>query len=434
MKDELAPGTVIGGYRIERRLGSGGMGSVYLAQHPELPRHDALKVLGAGYEADDAFRKRFLREAELAARLDHDNIVTIYNRGRADDRLWIAMQYVEGDDCSVLLKKSPTGLPVDTAVHIVSQIARGLDYAHKAGLLHRDIKPANILVSGADDDGEPGRVLLTDFGVAKGGDDSSQLTVVGTVLATLAYASPEQLCGEPLDPRSDQYSLAATFFHLVAGKVPYAGGTTDAVIDAHFNAPPPRLSAIRQGISPAVDSVVARGLAKTPAERFGSCREFAAALRQAVATPRGSGRPFPPGSHPSGPRYPSGPGYPVPPGQSLPPQQGLSSRPGLPPQQGLPPQHPSAPQYPGRQPYAPASAPYRPQAPVPGRPSGAVPRPGRQAPGAPFVGPMAGPPAQQPQGTKPPGPSSGGMPLAAWIVAGVAAVAVLVLIVVLIAL
>ncbi|GAB3127665.1 hypothetical protein GCM10027289_05450 [Tsukamurella serpentis] len=295
MSDELAPGTMVGGYRIERRLGAGGMGSVYLAKHPELPRYDALKVLSTGYAGDDGFRRRFLREAELAARLDHPNVVTIYNRGAEGDRLWIAMHYVAGDDCSVLLKRNPNGLDPAFAVHVIGQIARGLDRAHKAGLLHRDIKPANILVSATDDGDDDGdrRVVLTDFGVAKGGDDVSALTAVGTVLATLAYASPEQLCGEDLDPRSDQYSLAATFFHLITGKVPYTGSSTDAVIDAHFNAPPPRISQIRTGVPAAVDVVVARGLAKTPNQRYATCKEFASALRAAMTAPVGAAVPAP---------------------------------------------------------------------------------------------------------------------------------------------
>ncbi|WP_019204282.1 serine/threonine-protein kinase [Tsukamurella sp. 1534] len=359
MKDELAPGTVIGGYRIERRLGTGGMGSVYLAKHPELPRYDALKVLGASYSGDDGFRKRFLREAELAARLDHPNIVTIYNRGSEGPLLWIAMQYVEGDDCAVLLKRAQGGLDPATAVQIIGQIGRGLDRAHKAGLLHRDIKPANILVTADDDGDDDRRALLTDFGVAKGGDDASQLTAVGTVLATLAYASPEQLCGEDLDPRSDQYSLAATFFHLVTGKVPYSGASTDAVIDAHFNAAPPRISQIRAGVPPAVDAVVARGLAKTPGERFATCKEFSNALRSAMTAP--AGRPVPrqvpppgpgvpppaqarpgyvPGpGHPSGPQPPAGAGRPGVPGQRTvaPGIRGQAYRPGYPVARQAPP-------------------------------------------------------------------------------------------------
>jgi serine/threonine protein kinase len=376
MKDELAPGTVIGGYRIERRLGSGGMGSVYLAKHPELPRHDALKVLSSGYVGDDGFRKRFLREAELASRLDHPNIVTIYNRGSQGPLLWIAMQYVEGDDCSVLLKRSPAGLDPTVAAHVVGQVARGLDHAHKAGLLHRDIKPANILVADSDDGDDGRRVLLTDFGVAKGGDEVSQLTAVGTVLATLAYASPEQLCGEELDPRSDQYSLAATYFHLVTGKVPYSGVSTDAVIDAHFNAPPPRISQIRDGVPPAVDAVVARGLAKTPGERFATCKEFTNALRAAMAAPTGyrgpQGRPAPRPGYVPGPGHPSGPQPPA-----------SSPRPSGPGQRSVAPGirgQANRGSYPNPRPAAPQQS----AAPQPlfasGNPSGAMSRPPAQAP------------------------------------------------------
>lgn len=411
MSDELAPGTVIGGYRIERRLGSGGMGSVYLAKHPELPRYDALKVLGVGYSGDDAFRRRFLREAELAARLDHPNVVTIYNRGTEGARLWIAMQYVEGDDCAVLLKRNPNGLAPAVAVDIIGQIGRGLDRAHRAGLLHRDIKPANILVSAGDDeeDGDERRALLTDFGVAKGGEDTSQLTAVGTVLATLAYASPEQLCGEELDSRSDQYSLAATFFHLVTGKVPYTGASTDAVIDAHFNAPPPRISQIREGVPPAVDAVVARGLAKTPAERFATCKEFTTALRSALTAP--VGRPAPRAMpRPAPPGYVPGPGHP-----SGPQQPASGARPAMPVQRTVAPGirgQANRPAPPPRRPPQPAPPPYGSAA---GAPAGAMQRP--PAPRAPAT-----PPAKE--------PAAGGMSPAVLVLVGVAVAALLVLILV----
>ncbi|KXP10634.1 hypothetical protein AXK57_09915 [Tsukamurella pulmonis] len=430
MSDELAPGTVIGGYRIERRLGTGGMGSVYLAKHPELPRYDALKVLGASYSGDEAFRKRFLREAELAARLDHPHVVTIYNRGTEGARLWIAMQYVQGDDCSVLLKRSPTGLDPAVAVEIVSQIGRGLDRAHRAGLLHRDIKPANILVAAGDDgdDADERRALLTDFGVAKGGEDTSQLTAVGTVLATLAYASPEQLCGEELDSRSDQYSLAATFFHLVTGKVPYTGASTDAVIDAHFNAPPPRISQIREGVPPAVDAVVARGLGKTPAERFATCKEFATALKSAMTAPaarpapRPVPRPAPPGYAP-GPGHPSGPQRPMAGARPAAP----SPRPSAPsPRASAPVQRTVAPGIRGQanRPAPPAARPQPPLAPQPlhgaGAPSGGVPRPPAPRPQA----------AQQPAAAPAKAPAQSGIPPAVLVLVGVAGIALLVLILV----
>ena len=298
----LEPGTSVAGYRIERVLGSGGMGSVYLARHPELPRSDALKVLNAsGGAADEQFRKRFLREAEVAATLDHPNIVTIYNRGRAEappghssgsnDLLWIAMQYVAGTDAAREVDARGRLSPRRVA-RIVTEIARGLDHAHRHGLLHRDIKPANILLSKVSDDvGATGldeqRVVLTDFGVAKITDEVEGLTSVGTVLATLSYASPEQLSGERLDGRTDQYSLAATAFHLMAGRVPFDDRDTAAIIAAHLDTPVPKVSGVIGDVPPAVDAVIARAMAKSAADRFGTCREFAAALSAAVHTRTG---------------------------------------------------------------------------------------------------------------------------------------------------
>jgi serine/threonine-protein kinase len=277
----LQAGSWIAGYRIERLLGSGGMGAVYLARHPELPRSDALKVLKEQVGADEQFRKRFLREAEVAATLDHPNIVTIYNRGRADGQLWIAMQYIAGSDCAQELAKTPAGLPVARTVEIAGAIAAGLDHAHRKGLLHRDIKPANILLSGAGERDEQ-RIMLTDFGVAKLADDVDTLTTAGTVLATLSYASPEQLKGQEVDGRTDQYSLAATVFHLMAGRVPFRGESTADVISAHLSAPVPRLSQINRSVPPAVDSVIAKAMAKEPDDRFATCRQFSDALVSAM--------------------------------------------------------------------------------------------------------------------------------------------------------
>ncbi|GAC70013.1 putative serine/threonine protein kinase [Gordonia soli NBRC 108243] len=290
----LKPGSWIAGYRIERTLGSGGMGSVYLAKHPELPRSDALKVLSESVGATEQFRLRFLREAEVAAGLDHPNIVTIYNRGRAevhsggDGLLWIAMQYVPGSDCAAEIDAVGRGLDARRVVRIIAETARGVDHAHRRGLLHRDIKPANILLSEIDDDAsfDDQRVLLTDFGVAKPTDEVDNLTAVGTVLATLSYASPEQLRGDVLDHRTDQYSLAATAFHLFTGTVPFDQKESAAVISAHLTDPVPRVSTRVAGLSPAVDAVLAKAMAKSPADRFSGCREFSDALTMAV---RGGG-------------------------------------------------------------------------------------------------------------------------------------------------
>ncbi|MDH3025067.1 protein kinase [Gordonia alkanivorans] len=288
------PGTVIAGYRVERLLGSGGMGAVFLARHPELPRYDALKVLkdSAGL-TDNNFRRRFLREAEVAATLDHPNIVTVFNRGRAtvpvasksgqSDLLWIAMQYVPGTDCARELHSIGRFAPPRVA-HIVSQVARGIDHANRRGLTHRDVKPGNILLAEVDEDSpvDEQRVLLTDFGVAKISDETEALTSVGTVLATLSYASPEQLMGRTLDGRSDQYSLAASTFHLLTGWVPFDDRDTGAVIGAHLKEPVPRASELVPGLPSGVDAVISRAMAKTPEERFANCREFAEALTVSV--------------------------------------------------------------------------------------------------------------------------------------------------------
>ena len=289
----LEPGTLVAGYRVERVLGSGGMGAVFLARHPELPRYDALKVLKASAGLTDSnFRRRFLREAEVAATLDHPNIVTVFNRGRASvpvasrpdksaeaDLLWIAMQYVPGTDCARELAGRGRLAP-RRVVHIVSEVARGIDHANRRGLLHRDVKPANILLAEVDEDSsfDEQRVLLTDFGVAKLSDETEALTSVGTVLATLSYASPEQLTGRRLDGRTDQYSLAATTFHLLTGRVPFDDRDNGAVIGAHLKEPVPQVSELVPGLSPDADAVIARAMAKSPDERFASCREFADAL------------------------------------------------------------------------------------------------------------------------------------------------------------
>ncbi len=181
----LPEGAEVGGYRIERVLGSGGMGTVYLARHPQLPRSDALKVLPTELSVDPEFRARFLREADLAAMLDHPNIVRIYSRGEsASGQLWIAMQFVDGTDAGAELKAGP--LPAERVAHIVGQIARALDYAHGRGIVHRDIKPANFLLSGPA--GRQERVLLADFGIARALNESSRLTATGAMVATVAYA------------------------------------------------------------------------------------------------------------------------------------------------------------------------------------------------------------------------------------------------------
>ncbi|MRH89058.1 protein kinase [Nocardia sp. SYP-A9097] len=256
------------------------MGSVYLARHPRLPRQIALKVLSETSSSDDEFRARFLREAELAARLAHPNVVAILDRGMQDESLWIAMQYVQGSDSADLLREYPLGLPPERAVHIVTEAARGLDAAHAAGLLHRDVKPANILVS-PEPDG-PDRVLVTDFGIARAIGDSTELTMAGEVLATVAYAAPEQLRGETLDHRVDIYALGATLYQLLTGSTPFPYMSAAAVMQAHLVEPPPLPSVVNPALPQYLDRVIARAMAKEPDQRYRDCGELAEAAAAAL--------------------------------------------------------------------------------------------------------------------------------------------------------
>ncbi|MCP2274863.1 serine/threonine-protein kinase [Nocardia amikacinitolerans] len=275
----LASGEVFAGYVIERQLGRGGMGSVYLAKHPRLPRMTALKLLNRELFFDKEVRARFEREADLVARLDHPGIVTVYDRGLEDDQLWISMQYIDGIDAASV---DPKTLPPERAVQIIKETADALDYAHGMGVLHRDVKPANILLARSTG-GRGERVYLTDFGIARLRDDTGHLTQTGTFTATLAYASPEQLTGASLDHRSDQYSLACALFWLFTGSGPFAATNPAQVIQGHLQSAPPALSSVRPGLPFALDGVLAKAMAKRPDDRFASCSEFAAAAQAALS-------------------------------------------------------------------------------------------------------------------------------------------------------
>ncbi len=272
----LEVGQAFAGYTILRVLGSGGMGQVYLASHPRLPRQDALKVLPPEMTADAEFRARFVREADLAAGLSHPHIVRVHDRGEEDGQFWISMAYVPGIDAGRLLKENyPGGMPLAEVVPIIAAVASALDYAHHRGLLHRDVKPANILLGDAD--WQERRVYLADFGIARRVDDATGLTATNMTVGTAAYAAPEQLKGEPIDGRADQYALACTAFHLLTGAQPYVDSNPAVVISQHVNAPPPSIGAIRPELA-ALNPVFATAMAKEPAARFGSCGEFAAQL------------------------------------------------------------------------------------------------------------------------------------------------------------
>ncbi|WP_323137878.1 serine/threonine-protein kinase [Nocardia sp. alder85J] len=320
----MSSGDVFAGFTIERLLGQGGMGSVYLARHPRLPRLTALKLLNPELFADAEIRARFEREADLAAQLDHPNIVAVYDRGAEGDQLWMCMQYVDGVDAASV---HPHTLPPERAVQIIEGVAAALDYAHSRGVLHRDVKPANIMLarSGA---GKGERVFLTDFGIARLREDSVHLTQTGMFTATLAYASPEQMTGQPLDHRSDQYALGCALYWLLTATGPFDSPDPSEVIHGHLQLAVPPASHRRPGLSPALDPVIARAMAKRSADRYGSCTEFATAARHALTAPAPMLQPIganpppfggslvvpPPGLPGSGPVPPLGGGQVVQPG------------------------------------------------------------------------------------------------------------------------
>jgi serine/threonine-protein kinase len=271
----LTAGDVFAGYTIIRQLGAGGMGVVYLAQHPRLPRTDAIKVLPASLTTDPQFRARFVREADLAAGLWHPHIVGVHDRGEFDDQLWISMDYVEGTDAQRMIEqRGPHGVPVGEVVDMITAVADALDYAHQRGLLHRDVKPGNILLAEA---GGKRRITLADFGIARQMDEVSALTATNMTIGSIPYAAPEQLSGEGMDGRADQYALACTAFHLLTGSPPFAYSNPAVVIGQHLTAPPPPVSALRPDLA-SLDRVFATGLAKRPQDRFPTCGGFAEAL------------------------------------------------------------------------------------------------------------------------------------------------------------
>lgn len=294
----LAVGTVIAGYRIEGVLGSGGMGTVYLARHPTLPRNDALKILSAELSVDRQFRVRFTREADLAATLNHPNIVRVYNRGETDDgQLWIAMEYVEGTAANDLDRANLTRTRI---VRIITDVAAALDYAHSRRVLHRDIKPGNFLVSAPGTDHE--RVLLADFGIARALDDATSLTATGSMVGTAAYAAPETIEGRPADHRSDIYSLGCALFRLLTSRTPYEDNSLSAMLAGHLMRPVPRPSEINPTLTPAIDDVIARALAKDPDQRFQTAGALAVATAAAL-TNSSAPAPIagPPASNPTNP-------------------------------------------------------------------------------------------------------------------------------------
>ncbi|KXT58332.1 serine/threonine protein kinase [Gordonia sp. QH-12] len=273
--------TEIAGYRILRTLGAGGMGQVFLVEHPRLPRRDALKLLDAGVSRNSEFKARFQREADLLAQLSHPNIVTLYDRGEYDGRLWATMEFVEGTDAGQLLESTGPLSPT-RVMSLVASAGSALDYAwRKQRITHRDVKPANILLA-IDDHDTVEAVKLADFGIAKAAEETTTLTSTGITVGTLAYMSPEAIEGAEIDNRSDIYSLGCTAFHLFSGQAPFTGKTMTALMSAHLNGEPPSLSKFAPHLPATLDSVFTRVLSREPDSRYSSCAEFVAALSDAL--------------------------------------------------------------------------------------------------------------------------------------------------------
>ena len=280
---EFTIGSRIAGYRLEEQIGRGGMAVVYRAHEARLDRNVALKILAPRLAADEAFRKRFIRESRIAAAVDHPNIIPVFDAGEADGVLYIAMRFVHGPDVRTLLD-TEGALPVARAVDIITQVASALDAAHARGLVHRDVKPGNMLLDTTAGGGRQDHVYLSDFGLGKQTLEElgqSGLTAQGQFLGTLDYMAPEQVEGGRVDGRADLYALACAAFELLSGAPPFRRDAGMAVVWAKLSESPPLLSTRRPDLPGAVDAVMSRAMAKDPAARHRTCGEFAAALRDA---------------------------------------------------------------------------------------------------------------------------------------------------------
>lgn len=287
---EVGPGSRIAGYLIEEQIGSGGMAVVFRARDEVLGRLAAVKIIAPSMADDAEFRARFLRESRTVAAVDSLHIIPVYGAGEADGLLYIATRFVPGGDLAVLMRRAGGPLDPARAVTLVEQVASALDAAHAAGLVHRDVKPQNILVDTVPE--RPEHVFLSDFGLSKETSSSTGLTVAGQFLGTPDYSAPEQIRGGEVDGRADQYALACVAFVLLTGALPFHRGETVATMYAHLQDQVPSLTRLRPELPSALDGVVARALAKSPADRYARCSDFATALRQALVPARPSHAPW----------------------------------------------------------------------------------------------------------------------------------------------
>ncbi|MBI3854576.1 MAG: serine/threonine protein kinase [Planctomycetes bacterium] len=264
-------GKEIGHCKIQRKLGQGGMGAVYLAHHPGLNRSVAIKILPGDLASDPEFKERFFREARLAARLEHPNVVQVHDVGEEQGVHYISMQYVEGKSLDGILKEKKK-LTLNEALAITKRVAVALSAAAKLGIVHRDIKPHNILVS------KDGVVKVADFGLAKDEDSNRSISEPGTIMGTPYYMSPEQAKGEKVDPRGDIYSLGATLYHMLTGRRLFDGGTPVSIVMKQISEEPVPLREVDPSISEAVGAIVGRMLMKDPATRYQTADELVRAL------------------------------------------------------------------------------------------------------------------------------------------------------------
>src|SRR5918911_2596076 len=270
---EVTDGTLVDGrYRIERRLGSGGMADVYCAYDHQLGRQIALKVLHRRFAQDKEFVERFRREASAAAGLQHPNVVGVFDRGEYDGTYYIAMEYLPGRTLKELIRDEA---PLDQlrAIDYGIQILQAAAFAHKRGVIHRDFKPHNVIV------GPEGRLKVTDFGIARAG--ASEMTETGSIMGTAQYLSPEQAEGHAVAAPSDLYSIGVMLYELLAGRLPFEGDSAVAVALKHLSEPPTPISHFRPDVNPALEAVVMAALAKDPAQRWQSAEDLAAGLEAA---------------------------------------------------------------------------------------------------------------------------------------------------------
>lgn len=271
-------GETVGGYRLESRVGAGGMAVVFRARDERLDRAVALKVLVPALTLDEEFRERFIRESRAASVVDHPSIIPIYGAGEDHGVLYLAMRHVSGGDLhSVVEKEGP--LPRARAIALLAPVASALDAAHRAGIIHRDVKLANVLVDTGP--GRPDHPYLSDFGLAKR-EAAARLTAAGEFVGTPGFAAPEQIDGQAPRAESDQYALACVAFASLTASLPFQQGSTEAMLWAQMSQPPPKVTPHRPDLPPAVDDVIARGMARNPADRYPDCTAFVGALSQAL--------------------------------------------------------------------------------------------------------------------------------------------------------